>query len=128
MQIVELPEYYPYRTELGMLQEHAFDIIDQIPSGSVIVELGCGTATKTAILLQALLKRCSLISPNTMRDPDIHEVVPAAERCIGIYDGSWASLILPCHLCSSTFASAACMRKGVDRVCWRWSPLIIRLP
>ena len=54
---MELPEYYPYRTELSMLQEHARDIICQIPSGSVMVELGCGTATKTAILLQALLER-----------------------------------------------------------------------
>ena len=40
-----------------MLQEQACDVVRQIPSGSVIVELGCGTATKTAILLQALLKR-----------------------------------------------------------------------
>ena len=62
VQIVELPEYYPYKTEHDMLHEHVPDILRQIPAGSVIVELGCGSATKTAILLQALLARCASAS------------------------------------------------------------------
>ena len=40
-----------------MLADHAEDIITHIPKGSVVVELGCGTAEKTATLLQALIAR-----------------------------------------------------------------------
>jgi uncharacterized SAM-dependent methyltransferase len=57
-QITELEEYYPYRVELGLLQEHAPDIITHIPKGSVLVELGCGSASKTSVLQRALLARC----------------------------------------------------------------------
>ena len=57
MQIVELAEYYPYRTELLMLKQHTPSIINQILPGSVIVELGCGSATKTQLILNALLTR-----------------------------------------------------------------------
>ena len=43
-----------------MLADHAEDIITHIPKGSVVVELGCGTAEKTATLLQALIARWGL--------------------------------------------------------------------
>lgn len=56
-QIVELPEYYPYRTELSMLNQHMPSIIDHIAPGSVVVELGCGSATKTSLIINALLER-----------------------------------------------------------------------
>ena len=54
---MELPEYYPYKTELSMLHEHVPDVLRQVAPGSVVVELGCGSATKTATLVQALLDR-----------------------------------------------------------------------
>lgn len=57
VQITELEEYYPYKTELKLLTEHAKDIIKTIPKGSKIVELGCGSASKTSILQRELLKR-----------------------------------------------------------------------
>ena len=56
-QIVDLPEYYPYRTELAMLEKNLSSITQHIPPGSVIVELGCGSATKTGLILNALLER-----------------------------------------------------------------------
>jgi dimethylhistidine N-methyltransferase len=56
-QITELEEYYPFKTEEAMLKQHASDIITHIPPGSVVVELGCGSAQKTAFLLSALLAR-----------------------------------------------------------------------
>lgn len=60
VQIVELPEYYPYRTELSMLNQHMPSIIDHIAPGSVVVELGCGSATKTSLIINALLERQAL--------------------------------------------------------------------
>jgi L-histidine N-alpha-methyltransferase len=53
-QITELEEYYPFRVEEARLKEHAADIASQIPEGSVVVELGCGTARKSGIILSAI--------------------------------------------------------------------------
>ncbi|KAK9789403.1 hypothetical protein WJX73_006308 [Symbiochloris irregularis] len=55
--IVDLQEYYPYRTEINMLKNESPSIIEHIVPGSVIVELGCGSATKTGLILNALLER-----------------------------------------------------------------------
>ncbi len=53
-QITLLPEYYPTRTETGILKEHAPDIATMIGTDAVIVEYGAGAATKTRLLLDAL--------------------------------------------------------------------------
>ena len=51
--ITTLPEYYPTRCELGILNEHAKDIANLIPAGAALVEFGSGSSTKTRILLRA---------------------------------------------------------------------------
>jgi dimethylhistidine N-methyltransferase len=51
--ITELPEYYPTRTEIGILNEHAGDIAALIPPGAALVEFGSGSSTKTRIILSA---------------------------------------------------------------------------
>ena len=52
-QICELPEYYPTRTERGILDATAAEIATL--TGAVeLVELGSGTAAKTRVLLDAL--------------------------------------------------------------------------
>ena len=53
-QITELPEYYPTRTERGILASHAGDMAEAIGPGAVLVEYGAGAATKTRILLGAM--------------------------------------------------------------------------
>eukprot|EP00897_Mesotaenium_endlicherianum_P009271 jgi/Mesen1/8372/ME000468S07806 len=55
--ITELEEYYPFLAEENLLKQHAEDILEHIPPGTVVVELGCGTARKTAQILNALMKR-----------------------------------------------------------------------
>jgi dimethylhistidine N-methyltransferase len=52
-QITELPEYYPTRTEVGILTKHAADIAALIPTGAALVEFGSGASTKTRIVLSA---------------------------------------------------------------------------
>ncbi|AFY61331.1 L-histidine N(alpha)-methyltransferase [Synechococcus sp. PCC 6312] len=49
-QICQLPEYYPTRTELGILQRFATDIVE-ITGACELVELGSGSSLKTRILL-----------------------------------------------------------------------------
>jgi dimethylhistidine N-methyltransferase len=52
-QITQLPEYYPTRTELGILQENAGLMSKIIPQGSALVEFGSGSSRKARILLNA---------------------------------------------------------------------------
>ena len=60
-QIEQLPEYYPYREEKRLLQDHSQDIErffsdanNEDPTSMVVIELGCGDCTKTSILLSTL--------------------------------------------------------------------------
>jgi L-histidine Nalpha-methyltransferase len=56
-EITRLPEYYPTRTELGILQDSAKEIVAAAGTPVSIVELGAGTATKTSALLRAFGRR-----------------------------------------------------------------------
>ena len=47
-----LPEYYPTRTELGILRERAGEIAAIIPKGAALVEFGAGATTKVRLLLE----------------------------------------------------------------------------
>jgi dimethylhistidine N-methyltransferase len=51
--ITELTEYYPTRTEIGLLRRAAPDIVRHIPDGAALVEFGSGASVKTRILLDA---------------------------------------------------------------------------
>jgi len=54
-QICELPEYYPTRAERSILEKHAPAIAARVPDASQLIELGSGSATKTRLLIEALL-------------------------------------------------------------------------
>lgn len=51
-QITVLPEYYPTRTELGILRGRGGEIADIIPKGAALVEFGAGATTKVRLLLE----------------------------------------------------------------------------
>ncbi|MBC7940050.1 MAG: L-histidine N(alpha)-methyltransferase [Chitinophagaceae bacterium] len=52
--ITELPEYYPARIELALLQRHAPEMARLIGPGAEIVEFGAGASRKVRLLLAAL--------------------------------------------------------------------------
>ncbi|MFO0641821.1 MAG: L-histidine N(alpha)-methyltransferase [Polyangiaceae bacterium] len=58
--ITELPEYYPTRTERAILAVHADDVVRRMRAGTTrpltVVELGAGTATKTQLILEAVVR------------------------------------------------------------------------
>lgn len=58
-EITKLEEYYPFKTEKELLSKHATEIVSSVPTGSIVVELGCGNAEKTSVLLHALIARYS---------------------------------------------------------------------
>ena len=49
--ITRLPEYYPTRTEVGLLEAHGADIARLVGRGRVVVEFGSGSSAKTPLLL-----------------------------------------------------------------------------
>jgi L-histidine N-alpha-methyltransferase len=53
-EITRLPEYYPTRTERGILATHAGDIA-RITEAKTLVELGSGSSDKTRLLIDALV-------------------------------------------------------------------------
>lgn len=52
--ITELPEYYPTRTEVAILQTNADEIAHHVGTGSLLVEPGGGSCAKVHILLEGL--------------------------------------------------------------------------
>jgi dimethylhistidine N-methyltransferase len=55
--ICELPEYYPTRTERGILSTRAAEIAECIGTGGDLVEFGAGSCSKVRLLLDALRPR-----------------------------------------------------------------------
>jgi dimethylhistidine N-methyltransferase len=56
-EITRLPEYYLTRTERSILERNAADIVSAAGANVKLVELGAGSASKTCILIAALLRR-----------------------------------------------------------------------
>lgn len=52
--ITRLPEYYPTRTERGILAAHAGEIAALVGPGRAVVEFGSGSSAKTPLLLRAV--------------------------------------------------------------------------
>lgn len=53
-EICELEEYYPTRTEIGIMNEHVGAMVEAIGPQARLVELGSGSSLKTRILLDHL--------------------------------------------------------------------------
>jgi dimethylhistidine N-methyltransferase len=53
-QITELPEYYPTRTEISILEDRIDDIVDHMGTRVVLIEYGSGSSMKTRLILDRL--------------------------------------------------------------------------
>ena len=52
--ITELPEYYPTRTEIGILGARMAEIAAAVGPGRAVVDYGAGALTKTPLLLKGI--------------------------------------------------------------------------
>lgn len=52
--ITALPEYYPTRTEVGVLQAHAAEMARAVGPEAAVIEFGAGSSRKARLLLDAL--------------------------------------------------------------------------
>jgi dimethylhistidine N-methyltransferase len=59
--ICTTPEYYPTRTETGILDEFGAEMADHVGTSCVLIELGSGSATKTPLLLRHLAEDAAYV-------------------------------------------------------------------
>jgi dimethylhistidine N-methyltransferase len=52
-EITRLPEYYPTRCELSILERHAAEMVKLIPAEAALIEFGSGSTRKARMLLDA---------------------------------------------------------------------------
>jgi L-histidine Nalpha-methyltransferase len=83
--ITQLPEYYPFRVEGGILEAVA-DEIAAATRASSIIEFGSGSADKTDILLRAL-RRTGTLHTYTSIDISESALLAAGSRLIAEYPG-----------------------------------------
>lgn len=81
--ICELPEYYPTRTEVGLLERHADEIAAHIGGDAELVEFGAGSGLKVRLLLEALARPRAYV-PIDISGPHLRE---AAGRLAADYPG-----------------------------------------
>jgi L-histidine Nalpha-methyltransferase len=84
-QICELPEYYPTRTEIGILTARADDIVART-GAATLVELGSGASEKARILLDAM-ERAGTLRRYVPLDVSERVVEQAARELTDEYDG-----------------------------------------
>jgi dimethylhistidine N-methyltransferase len=77
--ITALPEYYPTRTEIGILRAHGAAMAERVGRGQTLIELGSGSSLKIRILLAAL--RPALYMPvDISREHLLASALALAER------------------------------------------------
>jgi dimethylhistidine N-methyltransferase len=77
--ICTLPEYYPTRTELALLDRHAPQIAGFVGPHADIVEFGAGSATKVRVLLDAL-REPRRFSPIDISAEHLHAAAAQLQR------------------------------------------------
>lgn len=66
--ITEQPEYYPTKTEISLLRQHADEIARKIGANATIVEPGSGAGEKVGILLEALQHPRAMVPVDIARE------------------------------------------------------------
>ena len=79
-EICQLPEYYPTRTEMKILEEAAPEIAREIGAHASVIELGSGSSMKTAALLEALPKLHSYVPVDISKEHLMAAAARIAER------------------------------------------------
>lgn len=67
-EICELPEYYPTRTEIGILENHVEEMADRLGERCLLLEFGSGSSRKTQLLLDRLEDPAAYVPLDISRD------------------------------------------------------------
>jgi L-histidine N-alpha-methyltransferase len=75
-----LDEYYPTRTEIGILQRHAQEITSAIGPERRVVEFGSGSGIKTMLLLEHMERPTAYVPVDIAREQLLQFALAVAER------------------------------------------------
>lgn len=78
--ICELPEYYPTRTELQILEQHAPAIGERLGSRVVLVEPGSGSSAKVSLLLRSLQDPVAYVPVEISGEHMLHSLTPLRQQ------------------------------------------------
>ncbi len=76
--ICRLPEYYPTKTEIGILKRNRHEIAHLIGPGAVIIEYGSGASEKVRVLLESTHDPRAYVPVDISRDHLIHSATDLA--------------------------------------------------
>lgn len=82
--ICALDEYYPTRTEIGILRRHAGAMAAAIGPGCLLVEYGSGSSTKTSLLLKWLDSPVAYVPVDISREHLLRSAAALAVRHRGL--------------------------------------------
>ncbi len=78
--ICSQPEYYPTRTELGIMESNIGEISDLIGPRASIIEFGSGSSIKTRLLLEQLTEPAAYVPVDISREPLASAAAAIAEE------------------------------------------------
>jgi dimethylhistidine N-methyltransferase len=79
--ICELPEYYPTKTELSIMQTNMHDIVELVGPQASLIEFGSGSSLKTHMLLKHLGRLAAYVPVDISRE----HLLTAADSIAGEY-------------------------------------------
>lgn len=82
--ICELPEYYPTRTELGILRAHGAAMAAALGPRCLVVEYGSGSGIKTSLLLERLEQPAGYVPVDISREHLLRSAAALSERHPGL--------------------------------------------
>ncbi len=82
--ICDLPEYYPFRTELRILERNADPIAEAVGPGALVFEFGAGSGRKTQRLLASLAAPVAYLPVDISREALLRSAAGIAARFPGL--------------------------------------------
>jgi dimethylhistidine N-methyltransferase len=68
-QITQLAEYYPTRTELGIMHQHVAEMVSLLGERCLLIEYGSGSSMKTRLLLDRLVDPAAYVPIDVSDEP-----------------------------------------------------------
>ena len=78
--ICKLEEYYPTRTELGIMEQHARDMAQRVGPRAFLVEYGSGSSIKTRVLLDVMESPVAYVPIDISRETLLASAEDIAKR------------------------------------------------
>lgn len=143
--ICELPEYYPTRTEMGIMRAHVGEMAALLRPGCRLIEYGSGSSLKTRILLDNTPNLASYVPVDISREhlyksacalsdiyPDL-EVLPVCADYTEAFSLPWGSRAVThsvVYFPGSTIGNfppkqAACFLRQISELCGEGGGLLI---